>query len=97
MEKLREYLNSLSPVQQAAFARRCGTTIGYLRKALSKGGRLGESLCIEVERESSAVVRVEDLRPTGVDWAYIRNSRPAPLASDQRWIAPSRAALPPSL
>lgn len=76
MEKLRAYLNALSPDDQAAFARRCGTTIGYLRKALSKGSQLGEGLCIDLERESGAAIRVEDLRPEGVDWAYIRSTGP---------------------
>ena len=76
METLRAYLNALSPDEQAEFARRCETTIGYLRKALSKGGRLGESLCINLERESAGALRCEDLRPEGVDWAYIRGTGP---------------------
>lgn len=76
MDELRAYLNSLSTEQQAAFASRCGTTVNYLRKALSKGSALGEGLCINIERESGQRVSCEALRPDGVDWAYIRNSRP---------------------
>lgn len=73
MEKLRSYLNSLPPREQNAFCERCGTSLGYLRKALSTGQKLGESLCINIERESSRSVLCEDLRPE-VDWAYLRQS-----------------------
>lgn len=73
MESLRAYLNNLSPSEQAAFAFRCGTTLGYLRKALSVRQQLGAALCIEIERESGGSVRVEALRPD-VDWAYLRST-----------------------
>ena len=73
MESLRTYLNSLTPTEQAAFAFRCGTTLGYLRKALSIRQQLGADLCIEIERESARRVRVEALRPD-VDWAYLRDT-----------------------
>ena len=73
MEALREYLNSLSVTEQADFAARCETSIGYLRKAISIEQSLGESLVIKIERESLGAVRCEDLRPD-VDWQYLRNS-----------------------
>lgn len=73
MEKLLTYLNGLSKVDRLAFVARCETSEGYLRKAISKGQRLGESLCINIDRESSGAVRCEDLRPE-VDWEYLRNS-----------------------
>ncbi|MDR3353365.1 MAG: helix-turn-helix domain-containing protein [Zoogloeaceae bacterium] len=73
MEKLRAYINSLSPQQQQGFAERCGTSIGYLRKALSVKPNLSESLCINIERESAGAVTCEELRPD-VDWAYLRGS-----------------------
>lgn len=74
MDKLRAYLNSLSTDDQYFFARRCGTTIGYLRKALSVGAtrRLGTDICIALERESKGAVRCEDLRPD-VNWEYVRS------------------------
>ena len=74
MEKLILYLNSLPKQEQGAFAERCDTTVGYLRKAASVGQKLRESLCINVERESKRAVRCEDLRPD-VDWASIRNTQ----------------------
>ena len=74
MDKLRLYLNSLTPTDQAAFAQRCGTTVGYLRKAISMSAMLGEGLCIAVERESGGAIRCEDLR-TDTDWAFLRGTK----------------------
>lgn len=51
----------------------CGTSLGYLRKACSTGQRIGEKICIAIERESDGAVRCEDLRPD-VDWAYLRGT-----------------------
>ena len=77
MEKLLTYLNGLPKSDRLAFAARCETSEGYLRKAISKGQRLGESLCINIDRESSGAVRCEDLRPD-VDWAYLRDAAANP-------------------
>ncbi|MCR4158802.1 helix-turn-helix domain-containing protein [Kerstersia gyiorum] len=60
---------------QDDYARRCGTTVSYLRKAASIGQRLGEGLCISLDRESCGQVSCESLRPD-VDWAYLRAGRP---------------------
>lgn len=79
MEKLRAYLNGLTPDDQSAFAQRCGTSIGYLRKAISKGQKLGESTVIAIDRESGGVVPCESLRPD-VDWAYLRGRRAPPVS-----------------
>jgi DNA-binding transcriptional regulator YdaS (Cro superfamily) len=73
MEKLRLLLNGIPTAEQRDFATRCGTSVGYLRKAISSGQKIAESTCINIERESCGAVRVEDLR-TDVDWAVIRNS-----------------------
>lgn len=75
MDTLRTYLNSLPADAQKDFCRRCGTTLGYLRKALSVKQRIRESVCMNIERESGGVVRCEDLRPDLLrQWAYMRNS-----------------------
>ena len=71
METLIAYLNSKPPQDQADFAVRCGTTIGYLRKASCVGQRLREAVCINIERESAGAVRCEELRPD-VDWQFLR-------------------------
>ncbi|WP_250147793.1 transcriptional regulator [Escherichia coli] len=69
MEELRIFLNSLSSDEQRMFACECGTSIGYLRKALSKGQVLGASLCVLIERASNGEVTRQQLRP--FDWMNI--------------------------
>ena len=79
MEALRTYLKTLDPTEQQEFAARCGTTIGYLRKAMSIDQQVGESIVIAIERESGGAVKCESLRPD-VDWAFLRGTarqRPA--------------------
>lgn len=73
MQTLLTYLNSLGKADRTSFVERCGTSEGYLRKAISKGQRLGERLCIAIDRESKRAVTCEELRPD-VDWAYLRQS-----------------------
>ena len=65
--RLADYLNTLPKPEQIAFARRCGTSIGYLRKALSIGQKLGDTLSLSIERESMGAVRLPDLRPDLAD------------------------------
>lgn len=73
MQTLLTYLNRLGKAERTSFVERCSTSEGYLRKAISKGQRLGEGLCIAIERESKRAVQCEVLRPD-VDWAYLRQS-----------------------
>ncbi|MCO7398287.1 hypothetical protein NJH49_08835 [Stenotrophomonas maltophilia] len=63
METLRSYLSTLIPAEQAEFAARAGTTIGYLRKALSKGQRFDGALVRRLSMESAGSVSLTDLRP----------------------------------
>lgn len=65
---LRKYLNGMTPDDQIAFAKRCGTTVGYMRKALSTGQRFGGTLCVAIERESLQAVPRKDLRD---DWQQL--------------------------
>lgn len=81
MEKLRIYLNTLTPAEQRAFGVACGTSIGYLRKAISNKQKFGGDLCVQIEKASKRAVRVEDLRPD-VDWAYLRDSAQSIAESD---------------
>lgn len=69
MNELRIYLNNLSLDEQRAFANKCGTTIGYLRKALSKNHELGAALCVLIEKASSEAVTRKHLHPS--DWICI--------------------------
>ncbi len=74
MDTLKTYLNTLPVEEQIDLALRCGTTLSYLRKAISIKQRLGESLVINIERETGGKVRCESLRDD-VDWGYLRTSR----------------------
>ena len=69
MKTLLIYLNGLSKQEQADFAQRCGTTVGYLRKACSKGEQLREKVCALVEMHSAGAVKRAELRPE--DWMDI--------------------------
>lgn len=92
MKKLLDYLNSLPKDARASLCLACGTTEGYLRKAVSKGQNLGADLCIALERETGAVVQCEDLR-ADIDWAYIRSTAPNPPPHLQ--FAGKASTLPP--
>lgn len=69
MEELRLYLNSLSLDEQRSFAAACGTSIGYLRKALSRNHELGAALCVLIEKSSNGDVTRKQLHPG--DWESI--------------------------
>lgn len=90
MDKLRAYLNSLSPEDREAFAKRCGATVGYLRKAMSVGQQLGEGLCLRIGIESMGHVKPEDLRPD-VDWQYMRTALANPAQAAIETVAPQGA------
>jgi DNA-binding transcriptional regulator YdaS (Cro superfamily) len=72
MEKLLDYLNSLSKPERSTFAGACNTTEGYLRKAISIKQRLSAELCMAIDCHSGAKVCCEDLRPD-LNWAYLRS------------------------
>jgi len=63
MDTLRAYLTGLTPPEQAAYAAKAGTTIGYLRKAMSKGQRFDGALARRLDEESAGAVSRHDLRP----------------------------------
>lgn len=69
MKQLTLYLNGLTKQEQADFAERCGTTVGYMRKVCSVGGLLREKVCALAEVHSGSAVTRKDLRPD--DWADI--------------------------
>lgn len=92
MKALLDYLNGLTLTDQADFAKRCATSVGYLRKAASRGQKLGGDLCINIERESGRAVVCEQLRPDA-DWAYLRRSGAALVPAAD--VMAAAAALPP--
>ncbi|WP_061161083.1 hypothetical protein [Caballeronia temeraria] len=97
MDTLRTFLNSLAPDEQDRFAADCGTSLGYIRKCISGGGRFSAALCIAIERKARTaqpdlIVRCEDLRPDLLDdWLYMRNSGCAEVDSAQGISTPITA------
>jgi hypothetical protein len=77
METLRAYLSTLPPSDQAEYAKRCGTTIGYLRKALSTKPRLDGALVRQLDEQSDGQVSRYDLRPDIFGDAPVRRASAA--------------------
>lgn len=73
MESLRRYLNALPREGQQDFAARVGTSLGYLRKAISARQSLGVELVSRIHHESGGAVPCEELRPD-IDWDVLRRS-----------------------
>lgn len=71
--ELKTYITSMSISEREAFATKCDTTYAFLRNVAYGQRRAGESLCINIERESAGSVTCEELRPD-VDWAYLRGT-----------------------
>lgn len=69
MEALLNYINRLNQDEGRAFSVRCGTTLGYLRKAVSVGQVLHPKTCSLIEAETAGAVTRRDLRPE--DWQTI--------------------------
>ncbi|HEF5181003.1 hypothetical protein [Burkholderia cenocepacia] len=69
MDKLKSLLRQMTREEQAQFCFACGTTLGYMRKALSVGAIFGPALCVSIERESKGLVTRRDLHPN--DWQDI--------------------------
>ena len=69
MNTLIEYLNSIPIGKRDAFASKCGTSVGYLRKVCSTKQRIGPELCVAIERATNGAVTRRDLRPD--DWQDI--------------------------
>ena len=88
MDQLRSYLNNLTKEEQLSFAGRCGTTLGYLRKAISTGQRIGADLAVLLSRESDGAVSFGSIRPD-VDWAYVQSASAEKLSASGNPITPS--------
>lgn len=71
-DTLRAFLNAKSTDEQFHFSRRCGTTIGYLRRRISDQRNISLELASAIERESRGAVCVEDLRPD-LDVSHLRS------------------------
>lgn len=71
--ELKKFISSLPVDKRELFASRCATSFAHLRNIAYGLKTAGESLCINIERETSGAVRCEELRPD-VDWAFLRGT-----------------------
>lgn len=97
MQALRAYLKTLRVAEQAEFAVRCGTTIGYLRKLLSTRAKPREMLCARIETETAGAVTRRDLRPDDAHliWPDLAESEPntPPAPAEQAQAAINKEAI----
>lgn len=70
---LLDYIKPLSREELDDLAARCETSAGQLKQVAGGHRRCGESLAINLERETGGAVKCETLR-SDVDWAYLRES-----------------------
>jgi len=63
MKPLHQYLMSMPKPEREDYARRAGTTLNYLVKAISAGHRLGGVLVRGLDEASGGVVSKHELRP----------------------------------
>lgn len=69
MEKLRQFLNDRPVQEQSRLANEAGTSLGYLRKAISIGQQVNARLAVRLEKATDSAVMRWDLRPD--DWREI--------------------------
>ena len=74
--ELKQFIISVAPDDRDGFSSRCGTSWAHLRNVALYGKTCGESLAINIERETKGAVTCEDLRPD-VDWQYLRGTQKA--------------------
>lgn len=76
--KLRAHLRTLDVREQVEFAKNCGTTLGYLRKFLSRGGRMDVSTVSRLVANSHGKIPADELR-ADVNWSvFEKRRRPKP-------------------
>jgi len=63
LERLRLYINSMDEDKRKAFEAQLGTTINYLRNAISVKKRFGGELCVKIDQVTNGSVKRHWLRP----------------------------------
>lgn len=78
MKILKDFLNEMPRREQEKFAEKCGTTIGYLRKACYKNSELGTEISVAIEKVSRKKVTRIDLHPENYmkKWPELKPKRP---------------------
>lgn len=69
--QLKQYLKPMKKEERAAFAERCGTTLGNLNQIMYGNTTCGAALAIAIDRESGGEIRCDELHPAA-DFDYVR-------------------------
>jgi DNA-binding transcriptional regulator YdaS (Cro superfamily) len=72
---LLHYLSPMSAADRASFAKKCGTSLAYLRQVAYGNKNCGAELAINIDRESGGEVLLEQLCPAP-DWEYVQAKKP---------------------
>lgn len=73
---LKQYIAPMSLEQRQAFAKRCGTSAGYLIQLAGRHRKPSPTLAVTIERETKGAISCEELLPD-MDWAYLRTRKRA--------------------
>jgi hypothetical protein len=86
--ELINYINQLSTeAERSHFAKRCGTTIGRMRKECYRkdGPRFSARIAVRIEAESGRSVSRYDLRADAIDiWGERNEQKPEPTNSEAK-------------
>lgn len=65
MDNFIKYFNSMTADERESFARKCGTSVGYIRKIISLRGKsfFGPKMCLKFKRASGGLIDPRELRP----------------------------------
>lgn len=70
--ELKTYIKQLPKEERDPFAKRCGTSMGFLRLIAYKTKRCSPELAVEIDRESNGLVPYKELCPAPkFDWEYV--------------------------
>jgi DNA-binding transcriptional regulator YdaS (Cro superfamily) len=70
--RLHDYLSTLSTQEKNDFAKRCGTSLGFLRLVAGAFRPCSPELAVNIDRESGGKVKAENSCPSPkIDWVYL--------------------------
>lgn len=82
--RLHDYITSLAIEDRDPFAKRCGTSLGFLKLIAYGRKPCSPELAVAIDRESRGVVCFEQLCPAPkMDWTYLRHKLSSHFRSDQ--------------
>jgi len=71
--RLHDYITSLAIEDREPFAKRCGTSLGFLKLIAYGRKPCSPELAVAIDRETLGAVSFEELcPPPKMDWAYLR-------------------------